>query len=199
MGFGCGTIILIGSIVIRSSRHGIPGWRKAREFHFFCGRMRRSRLSGETISISVAAEKAFVALTRPITDGGVLFEDDESNLWIEEYLVSPPTHILNGFIWALWGVFDYWLATEDTLARKVFDRGVQTLLQNLARFDTGYWSLYELSGTRMKMLASPFYHQLHSVQLRILSTLTGRYSLCCGCRAMGKLCSASQQSDPCPG
>ncbi len=121
----------------------------------------------------VAAEKAFVALTRPINDGGVLFEDDDSNLWIEEYLVTPPTHILNGFIWALWGVFDYWLATEDTLARKVFDRGVQTLLQNLARFDTGYWSLYEQSGTRMKMLASPFYHQLHSVQLRILSTLTG--------------------------
>jgi heparosan-N-sulfate-glucuronate 5-epimerase len=120
-----------------------------------------------------AADEALVALTRPIALGGVLFEDEEKNLWIEEYLVDPPTHILNGFMWALWGVFDYWLARGDASAKPIFDRGVETLLHNLARFDTGYWSLYEQSGTRLKMLASPFYHQLHSVQLRVMSKLTG--------------------------
>ena len=120
-----------------------------------------------------AAEKAFVALTKPIAEGGVLFEDEEENLWIEEYLVDPPTHILNGFMWALWGVFDFWLARADAPAKEVFDRGVETLIHNLDRFDTGYWSLYEQSGTRLKMLASPFYHQLHIVQLRVMSKLTG--------------------------
>jgi hypothetical protein len=124
-----------------------------------------------------AAEKAFVALTRPIAEGGVLFEDvsqnNEKNLWIEEYLVDPPTHILNGFMWALWGVFDFWLARADTSAKELFNRGVETLVHNLARFDTGYWSLYEQSGTRVKMLASPFYHRLHIVQLRVMSKLTG--------------------------
>ncbi len=124
-----------------------------------------------------AAEKAFVALTRPIAEGGVLFEDaskdNEKNLWIEEYLVDPPTHILNGFMWALWGVFDFWLARADASAKGIFDRWVETLVRNLARFDTGYWSLYEQSGTRLKMLASPFYHQLHIVQLRVMSKLTG--------------------------
>jgi hypothetical protein len=120
-----------------------------------------------------AAEKAFVALTKPIAEGGVLLEDEEKNLWIEEYLVDPPTHILNGFMWALWGVFDYWLARADTSAKESFDRGVETLIRNLDLFDTGYWSLYEQSGTRLKMLASPFYHQLHIVQLRVMSKLTG--------------------------
>jgi heparosan-N-sulfate-glucuronate 5-epimerase len=120
-----------------------------------------------------AAEQAFVALTRPISEGGVLFEGAEQNLWIEEYLVDPPTHILNGFMWALWGVFDYWLARADPSAKTIFDRGVQTLVQNLPRFDTGYWSLYEQSGTRLKMLASPFYHRLHIVQLRVMSVMTG--------------------------
>ncbi|MGA2002266.1 MAG: D-glucuronyl C5-epimerase family protein [Terriglobales bacterium] len=120
-----------------------------------------------------AAEKAFVSMTRAIAEGGVLFEDDKKNLWIEEYLVDPPTHILNGFIWALWGVFDYALANEDSAAKAIFDRGVKTLLHNLARFDTGYWSLYEQSGIRLKMLASPFYHRLHIVQLRIMKNLTG--------------------------
>ncbi len=121
----------------------------------------------------LAADKAFVALTCPIAEGGVLLEDGDKDLWIEEYLVDPPTHILNGFMWALWGVFDYWLARADASAKNIFDRGVETLIQNLARFDTGYWSLYEQSGTRLKMLASPFYHQLHIVQLRVMSKLTG--------------------------
>jgi len=121
----------------------------------------------------LAAEKAFVALTRPLAEGGVLFEDNKKNLWIEEYLVDPPTHILNGFMWALWGVFDFWLARADASAKDIFNRGVETLIHNLARFDTGYWSLYEQSGTRLKMLASPFYHQLHIVQLRVMSMLTG--------------------------
>jgi hypothetical protein len=120
-----------------------------------------------------AAERAFVALTRPISEGGVLFEDEERNLWIEEYLVNPPTHILNGFIWALWGVFDFWQAYADATAKGIFDRGVDTLVRNLCRYDTGYWSLYEQSGTRLKMLASPFYHQLHIVQLQVMAHLTG--------------------------
>jgi heparosan-N-sulfate-glucuronate 5-epimerase len=119
------------------------------------------------------AEQAFVSLTKLIAQGGVLFEDEEQNLWIEEYLVDPPTHILNGFMWALWGVFDFWLARADDSARNIFDRGVKTLLHNLSGYDTGYWSLYEQSGTRLKMLASPFYHRLHIVQLRVMTNLTG--------------------------
>ena len=98
-------------------------------------------------------------------------------------------------MWALWGVFDYWLARGDASAKKIFDRGVETLIRNLARFDTGYWSLYEQSGTRLKMLASPFYHQLHIVQLRVMSKADGRCSLCGGCRTVGRLRAASQQSD----
>ena len=137
----------------------------------------RSHSEAEKYRYQSAAEKAFVTLTRPITDGGVLFEDvsedNDKNLWIEEYLVDPPTHILNGFIWSLWGAFDFWLARGDAMAKEIFDRGVETLVRNLARFDTGYWSLYEQSGTRLKMLASPFYHQLHIVQLRVMFRLTG--------------------------
>jgi len=119
-----------------------------------------------------AAARAFVSLTRPVAEGGVLFEDGP-DLWIEEYLVTPPTHILNGFIWALWGVFDFWLVRADSAARQIFDRGVQTLLRKLPDFDTGYWSLYEQSGSRLNMLASPFYHRLHIVQLRVMANLAG--------------------------
>ena len=132
----------------------------------------QARSDEEKHRFQSAADRAFVALTRPLSDGGVLFEDERNDLWIEEYIVRPPTHILNGFIWSLWGVFDLWLARGDNSAKEIFDRGVQTLVRNLARYDTGYWSMYEQSGTRLKMLASPFYHRLHIVQLRVMSKLT---------------------------
>ncbi len=120
-----------------------------------------------------AACGAFRAFTAPIEEGGVAFSDDDGCVWFEEYIVRPPTHILNGFIWALWGIYDYWLATSDASARNLFAHGVRTLLKNLPRYDLGFWSLYEQSGTRLKMVASPFYHRLHIVQLRVMHRLTG--------------------------
>ena len=120
-----------------------------------------------------AARQAFASFQQPIDKGGVAFTDESGGLWFEEYIVSPPTHILNGFIWALWGVYDYFLATHDHSAHELFSRGVCTLLHNLDRYDLGFWSLYEQSGTRLPMVASRFYHQLHIVQLRIMHRLTG--------------------------
>jgi heparosan-N-sulfate-glucuronate 5-epimerase len=119
-----------------------------------------------------AAERAFTSFLVPTEDGGVTFTDEQGYLWFEEYIVSPPTHILNGFMWAAWGVYDYFLATADPNAESLFHQAVQTLLKNLERYDLGFWSLYEQSGTRLKMVASPFYHQLHIVQLRVMHRLT---------------------------
>jgi heparosan-N-sulfate-glucuronate 5-epimerase len=121
-----------------------------------------------------SAQRAFQSFLHTIQEGGVLFRNDQGDVWIEEYLVDPPTHILNGMIWASWGVYDYFLATGDPQARELFGRVVETLARNLARYDLGFWSLYEQSGTRLRMIASPFYHRLHIVQLRILHDLTGR-------------------------
>src|SRR5437763_3726308 len=120
-----------------------------------------------------AAPRAFVTFQRAISQGGVAFTDASGDLSFEEYIVSPPTHILNGFIWALWGVHDYFLATADKCAQELFSRGVRTLLHNLERYDLGFWSLYEQSGTRLPMVASPFYHRLHIAQLRVMHRLPG--------------------------
>lgn len=121
-----------------------------------------------------AAEKAYISLTKTIDEGGVIYIDDKGDPWIEEVIVIPPTHILNGFLWALWGVWDYYLLTENPKVEADFKRFVQTLEKNIHRYDTGYWSLYELSGLRLRMVASPFYHALHCVQLRITADMTGK-------------------------
>lgn len=120
-----------------------------------------------------AAQDAFESFSRTVDEGGVTCVDDEGFTWFEEYPVSPPTHVLNGFIWASWGVYDYFLATRDETAESLFREAIRTLEAKLPDYDTGYWSLYEQSGTRLEMLASLFYHSLHVVQLEILHRLTG--------------------------
>jgi heparosan-N-sulfate-glucuronate 5-epimerase len=174
---------------LEPNRYGVLVWNHRFDWDY-CERLKAPWYSGlaqgQGISLLVrahrdtknsdylyAAELAFSSLLLPIEQGGVQFADERGDLWLEEYLVSPPTHILNGFIWALWGVYDYYLATSDLRAHELFYRCAQTLVRNLDRYDLGYWSLYELSEAPLPMVASPFYHRLHVVQLRILSHLTG--------------------------
>jgi heparosan-N-sulfate-glucuronate 5-epimerase len=119
-----------------------------------------------------AANRAFGSFLKATDKGGVTFTDQNRNLWFEEYIVSPPTHILNGLIWAAWGVYDYFLATKSLTAQELFASAVKTLIENLEHYDLGFWSLYEQSGTRLPMVASPFYHRLHIMQLRVMHQLT---------------------------
>jgi heparosan-N-sulfate-glucuronate 5-epimerase len=119
-----------------------------------------------------SARLAFNAFQSSTETGGVVFTDKAGNIWFEEYIVNPPTHILNGFIWAAWGVYDYFLATGSREAIELFARATQTLRANLSHYDLGFWSLYELSDTLLPMIASPFYHRLHIAQLRIMHRIT---------------------------
>lgn len=119
-----------------------------------------------------AAHLAFRSFLASIDCGGVTFTDAAGDVWFEEYIVSPPTHILNGFMWAAWGVYDYFLLTGSDEAIKLFAAAVSTLGKNLGRYDLGFWSLYEQSGMRLPMIASPFYHKLHITQLRMMQRIT---------------------------
>jgi heparosan-N-sulfate-glucuronate 5-epimerase len=121
-----------------------------------------------------AAHRAFESFKRPVTDGGVIVTDDRGHVWIEEYLVDPPSHILNGFIWALWGVYDYARWSGNTEAERLWNRCLDTLEARLDDFDTGWWSLYEAPHAGRRMLASFYYHRLHITQLRVLHRLSGR-------------------------
>tara|TARA_Y100000591_G_C21817123_1_gene691403 strand:- start:810 stop:1781 length:972 start_codon:yes stop_codon:yes gene_type:complete len=119
-----------------------------------------------------AAHQAFQVFSVSTYDGGVNYIDSNGHSWIEEYIVHPPTHILNGFIWGLWGVYDYALQFNDKKALTLFNQYIMTLVKKLDSYDNGFWSLYEHSGTFLKMIASSFYHKLHIVQLRVMYELT---------------------------
>jgi hypothetical protein len=82
-----------------------------------------------------------------------------------------PTRILNGWIYALWGVRDVAVGCSDSRAASLFDESTAALAALLPRYDLGWWSRYSLaSGTD---LAKPYYHRLHVVQLDVMHHLTG--------------------------
>lgn len=121
-----------------------------------------------------AAKKAYDSFKLPISEGGVIYTDKNGDSWIEEAISESPTHILNGFLWALWGIWDFYLLEGEDEVKALFDNLTGTLERNLHLYDTGYWSLYELAGLKMKMLASSYYHSLHIVQLSITARITGK-------------------------
>jgi hypothetical protein len=120
-----------------------------------------------------AAHRAFQSLVLPVSSGGTLATDTQGGVWIEEYLVDPPSHVLNGFVWALWGVHDYARWSHRPDASALWDTCIRTLEARLHDFDIGWWSLYEAPDQDQRMLASLYYHRLHAVQLRVLYNLTG--------------------------
>ena len=118
------------------------------------------------------ANLAYDAFRYSADEGGVVSVDKNGDTWIEEYIVDPPTHVLNGYIWAAWGIYDYYLITQLPHPRNLFERSMQTIKSNIHLYDIGFWSLYEQAGTNIKMIASHFYHSLHIIQLEVLYKIT---------------------------
>ena len=135
---------------------------------------RAYRLTGNDDYLG-AASKAFEAFRRRIDEpGGVTYVDGRGYLWLEELIFDPPTHVLNGFIWALWGIYDYYLLAHDQAALDLFREGVRTLEDKIHKYDIGFWSVYHLVPTKLRMISSPYYQRLHAIQLEAMHRLTGK-------------------------
>src|SRR4051794_8059217 len=74
---------------------------------------------------------------------------------LEEAPSTPASHILNGWMSALWGVWDLQLGLADTRARDLLGASVDRLRHSLSDYDTGWWTLYSLYPHRIADLAKP--------------------------------------------
>jgi D-glucuronyl C5-epimerase C-terminus len=60
-----------------------------------------------------------------------------------EYTYAPSDRILNGFIQALVGLYDYTQITKDPLGLQLFEAGDAEARAEVPHYDTGAWSLYD--------------------------------------------------------
>lgn len=136
---------------------------------------------GEAISVLVRAasinqngsyeEAARRALELMLTavDGGGTSWSTEEGLVLEEAPLAPRNTLFNGWIFALYGLYDYLLLAKDwqldtERAEGALQSSLSALSSYLPMFNAGFWSYYDTSGS----LASPFYQQLHIDQLKAL-------------------------------
>lgn len=138
-----------------------------------------SMAQGEGISLLIRAalatgEKKYITamhkakdfMLKPISEGGTT-EYKESDVIFYEATVIPA--VLNGWIFSLWGLYDYCKYTKEAEAQAVLEKTLDTLKRKLPEYDTKYWSKYD-AGSRM---CSPFYHKLHIAQLNVMYDLFG--------------------------
>ena len=60
-----------------------------------------------------------------------------------EYTYAPSDRILNGFIQAVVGIYDYTQITKDPLGLKLFEAGDAEARTETPHYDTGAWSMYD--------------------------------------------------------
>jgi hypothetical protein len=123
-----------------------------------------------------AALRALGPLAVPSAEGGTMAML-EGRPFPQEYPTSPPSFVLNGGIFAMWGWHDVALALGDTRASSAFEGAVDTLALNLHRWDSGWWSRYDLYPHPFANPASFAYHQLHIAQLEAMHRVAPRPEL----------------------
>jgi hypothetical protein len=113
-----------------------------------------------------SAFQAFKVMIKPVEEGGTtIYEGDD--VYLEECPLIERNTILNGWIFALFGLYDFSIAFKSSQALDLLNQSLNTLSKSLLLFDANYWSYYDLR----KNIASPFYHALHIEQLKALSII----------------------------
>lgn len=117
------------------------------------------------------AMKIYNFLKIDFSDGGVRRVDENGYVWLEEYPSDPASYVLNGFIYAIFGLYDLYRVTRSKEVKEDIDSYILTLKDNIYRFDSGYWSKYDL----LKKELVRFYYQknVHVPQLEVLYLLSG--------------------------
>ena len=116
-----------------------------------------------------AATKAIDFMIKDINKGGTcLYKNGE--VIFQEYVSKYNLSVLNGWIFSVFGLFDYTLISPEKKYKEILYRTIDSMSKQLKNYDRKYWSNYDLKGT----IASPSYHDIHIKQLEILYELFGK-------------------------
>jgi heparosan-N-sulfate-glucuronate 5-epimerase len=102
-----------------------------------------------------------------------LVRETEFGPVLEESPSEPPSHILNGWIYALFGLWETRIGIGHERAAEMFESSTACLRTMLRFYDVGWWTRYSLYPHRLPDLAKPFYHRLHVHQVEVLYHLFG--------------------------
>jgi len=118
------------------------------------------------------AEMALGPFNFEVKDGGLINYFNSIPVYEECPTPHKPMVVLNGFIFALFGLYDLILLNGNETAKQLFTQGIDSLLRILPYFDVKNWTRYYLFDYPNKYYSSYTYHILVTQQLKALYYLT---------------------------
>jgi len=164
-----------------------PGWISGMAQGNALSAIARAYTESPSPTLLQAGNKAVAFLMIPASGGGPrtdlrhLDPSLKNYVFFMEYVTDPPVYTLNGFMFTLLGLYDWWQATGSTDAEDLFKEGIKTLEKILPYYDFGGMSCYDLSYFTVqrdtyKKKGLPHmaarYHAVHITQLRALYSVT---------------------------
>jgi hypothetical protein len=122
-----------------------------------------------TVATAAAARSVAQSFLYTIEEGGILQPTPAGYLFIEEVAWKPTDHILNGALYALFGLYEYLNCFDDAYLLPQYEKCLAGIREMLPQFDLGWWSCYSL-GVR-RNLATLYYHDVHILLLNRLGSL----------------------------
>lgn len=120
----------------------------------------------------VTAEKIYNSFNYSYEEGGFMRRDEKDCIWFEEFPTSKPSFVLNGFIYAILGIYDLYRINRSDELKNMWDQCVNTLETNLYKYDVWYWSIYDQN---KKQLVSYYYQKnVHIPLMKIMYQLTNK-------------------------
>lgn len=125
-----------------------------------------------------AAEGTFATFLAELTDGGPSFRHTtDDGLWFEEYAGDgvPPTQVVNGHIYALFGLYDWAVRGGAAEAAELFDLGAQTVEMAFGDFRVPDGISYYCASDYCRSTGwqPPSYHRGVAAQFESLALMTG--------------------------
>lgn len=137
---------------------------------FLC---RYYHITGEQTYLDVAVNGLKI-FHKDVSDGGVVSYFNGFPVY-EEYPTNPPSFTLNGFIYALFGLYDLYKTADCSEAKELFEKGLKTLEHILPYYDDSHLTYYDL-GYITAPLRNPRqnskYHLIHIKLLQALYSVT---------------------------
>lgn len=150
---------------------GAPPWTSAMSQGTGIEALTRAyKATGQTYYLGLAHQALPIFTLGPPV--GVAVKTPRGTRYVQ-YSFGPGEKILNAFLQALIGLYDYAQASNDPLAQRLFAAGDAEARWEVPQYDTGRWSLYEPG-----VLDSISYHKLVTGFLQELCTRTNAPVYC---------------------
>ncbi|EDK32457.1 D-glucuronyl C5-epimerase family protein [Clostridium kluyveri] len=125
-----------------------------------------------------AADKAYMFMCIPVNEGGTKDTSEDldgtDNVFFQEYITTPKSYTLNGFIFTIIGIYDL-SQTKDSIykgdAHKMFVNCNDTLLKVIHKYDLGCMTAYDAAYITKKDQYPNMNIQYHASHIELVDAM----------------------------